>query len=277
MMQLREQAPLHFIFHSAFCCSTLMARAFDIEGVAMGLKEPVILNDLSGWKRRGAAPQKLAGVLDDALSLLARPFGPGEAVVVKPSNVVNAFVPAMLTIRPAAKALLMIAPLPVFLGSIARKGMWGRIWVRDLLAKLLSDGIVDLGFEAGDYLKLTDIQAAAVGWLAQQMLFARMVDHFGAERVRTIDSESLLDKPAEAVAATAALFGLAVDAEAIAAGPAFTSNSKDGRAFSRGERDSDRMALESAHRDELDKVAVWTKAVAENARVPMNLPGALLT
>ena len=35
-------APLHFIFHSAFCGSTLLARAFDIEGVAMGLKEPVI-------------------------------------------------------------------------------------------------------------------------------------------------------------------------------------------------------------------------------------------
>ena len=33
----------HFIFHSAFCCSTLLARAFDIEGQSIGLKEPTIL------------------------------------------------------------------------------------------------------------------------------------------------------------------------------------------------------------------------------------------
>ena len=33
-------APLHFIFHSAYCCSTVLARAVDIDGISMGLKEP---------------------------------------------------------------------------------------------------------------------------------------------------------------------------------------------------------------------------------------------
>lgn len=275
MAQPRQQAPVHFIFHSAFCCSTLMARAFDIDGVAMGLKEPVILNDLSGWKRRGAPSQQLAGVLDNVLALLARPFGQGEAVVVKPSNVINPYIPAILSMRPAAKALLMVAPLPVFLGSVARKGMWGRIWVRDLLVKLLADDVIDLGFAEGDYLKLTDIQVAAVGWLAQHALFANTVEHFGLERVRTIDSESLLDQPEAAVAATAAHFDLKVDAGTVAAGPAFTSNSKNGQPFTRAERDAERIAQEVPHRDELDKIAVWARAVAENAGVAMALPGQL--
>src|SRR4051812_12161071 len=44
-------APLHWIFHSAFCCSTLLARAVDLPGTAMGLKEPLVLNDLIGWRR----------------------------------------------------------------------------------------------------------------------------------------------------------------------------------------------------------------------------------
>lgn len=276
MAQHPQQAPLHFIFHSAFCCSTLMARAFDIEGVAMGLKEPVILNDLSGWKHRGATSQQLAGVLDNALALLARPFGQGEAVVVKPSNVINSYIPAILSMRPTAKALLMVAPLPVFLGSVARKGMWGRIWVRDLLFKLLADDVIDLGFAPDDYMKLTDIQVAAVGWLAQHALFASTVEHFGVERVRTIDSESLLDQPEAAVAATAALFGLKVDASKVVAGPAFTSNSKNGQPFTRAERDAERIAQEVPHRDELDKIAVWARAVAENAGVTMELPGQLL-
>jgi hypothetical protein len=75
-------APLHLIFHSAYCCSTLLARAVDIEGVSMGLKEPLILNDLTGWRRRGADPRQLGAILDTVLTLLARPFAPGEAVVV---------------------------------------------------------------------------------------------------------------------------------------------------------------------------------------------------
>jgi len=277
MAQPRQQAPVHFIFHSAFCCSTLMARAFDIEAVAMVLKEPVILNDISGWKRRGGVAQSLlAEVLNDAMALLARPFQPGEAVVIKPSNVINAYIPAMLSMRPAAKVLLMVAPLHVFLGSIVRKGMWGRIWVRDLLVKLLADDIVDLGFAHDDYLKLTDLQVAAVGWLAQHALFGKVIEHFGAARVRTIDSESLLDRSEAAVAATAALFDLKVDAGAVAAGPAFTSNSKNGQPFTRAERDAGRIAQEAPHRDELDKIAVWARAVAENAGIALKLPGQLL-
>lgn len=268
-------ARLGFVFHSAFCCSTLLARAFDIEGTAMGLKEPVILNDLTGWKRRGAQPAMLAQVLDNSLTLLARPFGPGEAVIVKPSNLVNPFIPAMLTMRPEARALLLYAPLPVFLGSITRKGLWGRVWVRDLMVKFIADNLIDLGFAPEDYLKLTDIQAAAVGWLAQHALFARVAERFGPARVATLDSETLLDQPHAAVAGLARLFGLDVDAAAVATGPAFTSHSKGGRSFTRAERDAERREIEAPHRDEIEKVAIWAKAVADNAGVKMVLPHAL--
>ena len=118
-------APLHFIFHSAYCCSTVLARAVDIEGMSMGLKEPLILNDMVGWRRRGADPRRLGAMLDDVLTLLARPFAPGEAVVVKPSNVLNSLAPAMLGLRPQSNALLLYAPLPDFLRSMAQEGALG--------------------------------------------------------------------------------------------------------------------------------------------------------
>lgn len=270
-------APVQFVFHSAYCCSTLVARAFDAAGMAMGLKEPVILNDIVGWRRRGGQPDRVAGVLDSALTLLARPFGPGESVIVKPSNVFNGFAAATLGLRPTASALMLHAPLPSFLRSIAKKGMWGRLWVRELFAGQLADGIVDLGFAPADYIKLTDLQIAAVGWLAQHAMFNKLSQRFGA-RVATLDSETLLAHPEAAIAALASLYAIPMDARtiaAIASGPAFSSHSKSGEAFSAKERDLEQAEAAATHAEEIDKVAIWAEAVAGNAGVPMKLPNAL--
>lgn len=268
-------APVHFIFHSAFCCSTLFARALDVPGVAMGLKEPVLLNDLVGWQHRGGTAAAIAPVLDAGLMLLSRPFGAGEAVVIKPSNVTNGLAPGMMSMRPEARALLLYAPLRVYLASIARKGMTGRLWVRDLLLKQVREGLHPFGFKGEDYLGQTDLQVAAMGWLAQHVLFARMAAEFG-DRVRTADSERMMSDPAVAVAALGALYGLALDAEAIAAGPAFTRHSKFGGEFGQAQRVGEQVVGLSGHADEIEKVAIWAEAVAASAGVPMALPGALL-
>lgn len=272
-------ASLHFIFHSAYCCSTLLARAVDREGVAMGLKEPVILNDLVGWRQRGGDPKAVTQVLDGALTLLARPFGAGEAVVIKPSNLINVLAPAMLAMRPGSHALLLHAPLRTYLGSVAKKGMWGRLWVRELLVKLLKNGVIDLGFSDEDYLGLTDLQAAAVGWLAQHALFARMATQFGPARVRTLDSEALVARPKDTLTELARLFGLALDdaaIDAIVAGPVFQRHSKFDTAFGSDDRHIEHRDAAAIHGDEIDKVAVWAEAVAAQAGVALTLGAPLL-
>jgi hypothetical protein len=270
--------PVHFIFHSAFCCSTLLARAFDREGLAVGLKEPAMLNDITGLRRRGASGRDVAEAMDGALALLARPFGPGEAVVIKPSNIVNGLIPMMMALRPDAKALLLHAPLPLFLTSIAKKGLDGRLWVRELFMGLRTDGLVQrLGFDDAQFFGQTDLQIAAAGWLAQQALFAELVQALGP-RVRTLDSETLLDTPDASVAALAELYGIRVRdddvAEIVAA--SFGRNSKSGEAFGRVERDAEYAGAATAHRDEIEKVAGWAAVTAERAGIPMTLPGGLL-
>lgn len=276
---LAEAAPaggVHFIFHSAYCCSTLLARAFDIEGVAMGLKEPQILNDLHGWRGRGGQPARVAEVLDGAMRLLARPFAPGEAIVVKPSNLVNAFAPAMLAMRPEAGALLLYAPLRLYLASIAKKGMWGRLWVRELFVKIARDGMLDYGFSPEEIMRQTDLQIAAIGWLGQHRQFAQLASRLGPGRVRTLDSERLIARPAEALAALGVLFGLALNAAAVAVGPAFTRHSKDGAAFGAEARQAEQLEAAAVHADEVDKVAVWAEAVAAAAGQSLDLPAPLL-
>jgi hypothetical protein len=271
-------APIHFIFHSAFCCSTLLARVFDREGLAMGLKEPLILNDMTGWRRRGAAGRDIAEVTDGALKLLARPFAPGEAVIVKPSNIVNGLIPLMMALRPDARALFLYAPLPVFLTSVAKKGLDGRLWVRELLIGFRKDGLIErLGFDDEALFGQTDLQIAATGWLAQQALFQDLAQALG-DRVRTLDSETLLDEPDRAVTALAELFGLKLDPEMVSelVRESFGRDSKTGKRFGRADREAEYQAAGAVHRDEIEKVAHWAEVVAREVGMPLTLPQALV-
>lgn len=269
---------VHFIFHSAFCCSTLLAAAFDRPGLATSLKEPVILNDLIGWTRQRAHPPKVAEVLDHSLRLLARPFTPGEAVIVKPSNVVNSFARVTLMMRPEARAVLLYAPLRIFLTSVAKKGLDGRLWVRELFAGLRADGLVQrLGFDESAFFGQTDLQIAAAGWLAQHALFGDLVATFGRARLATLDSETLLARPREALAATAALYSLSLtgDATEEIVASVFGRDAKSGKAFGKAAREAEYRAAGGAHGDEIEKVAVWAEAVARTAGITLD-PGAPL-
>lgn len=191
----KPRVPLHFIFHSGLACSTLLARALDEEGVAMTLKEPAILSDVVGYRLRTRRREELDRALDDALAMLARPLVPGEPLIAKVASVGNGLAQRALEGRPDSQAICLHAPLPVFLASIARKQLVGRLWGRKLFVGLRNAGMIDLGFSDSDYFKQTDLQVAAMAWVAQQLMFVKLVERFGPDRVRTIDSETLMERP----------------------------------------------------------------------------------
>lgn len=272
-------APTHFIFHSGYCCSTLLAGALDLPGIATALKEPMILNDLVGWRRRGDVRERWPLAVSAAVQLLARPFEAAEVVIAKPSNVVNGIAASLLTACPSAKALLLHAPLPVYLGSIARKGLWGALWVREHLIGALADGIVDLNFTRDDLLAHTDLQVAAVGWLAQHQVFHALARQFGPARIRTTDSETLMANRKAAIAGLAAFFGLPLGPHGVAQvieGPSFGRHSKTATPFSAADRAREQNELPSDRRDEIEKVVIWAEAVAKSAGLAQTLPLPLL-
>ena len=268
-----------FLFHSAFCGSTMLLSALDRPGVAMGLSEPVLLNDVVGFRRRGAPPAAVARLADAATRLLARPFAPGELVVVKPSNVLNPLAELLLALRADSNAVLLYAPLEMFLISVVRKGLWCRLWVRELLEGLLTDQAVDLGFTLQDHFRQSDLQVAAVGWLAQHALFHKLAAKLGPVRVRTLDSETLTARPAEVLAAASQFYGLpasAADLAGMAASGAFARHSKSGAAFDAARRQAEYAEARAAHGDEIGKVLAWAGEVARNAGLPLDLPHPLI-
>ncbi len=274
LTQPTDNNDLHFIFHSGYCCSTLLARAFDIPGTSMGLKEPVILNDIVGWRSRKAPDFLWNDVLKDTLALLSRPMTYNEAVIIKPSSLVNVIAPKIMQTRINSNALLLYAPLEDFLGSIARKGMWGRLWVRELMSKQLRDGMIDLGIPNDDYIRLTDLQAPAVCWLSQQSLFHSMQKQFAKERVLSMDCSTLLKSPQTILKNICSHFELKIDDQKlgeIASGPTFTNHSKTNIKFNKRTRESDRLEGQTLHAEEIEKVFAWSEIVARNSGVPMKL------
>jgi hypothetical protein len=271
----QPRGKLHFLFHSAFCGSTLLSRALSAPGIAMGLSEPAILNDVVGYRRRGAPPPAVARAADLALRLLGRPFGPGEAVIVKPSNILNPLAELLLALEDQAQALFLFASLETFLVSVARKGLHCRAWVRELLEGYVQDNFVHLGFAPEDYFRLTDLQVAAVGWLAQHQHFTALSAKLGG-RIGSLDADVLTDQPEAAIAAVAAHFDLTLDAAEIANGPAFRRNSKNGSSYSPAARSADYAAARTAYGEEIAMVVTWAGAVANNVGLALDGPNPLL-
>lgn len=267
----------HFIFHSAFCCSTLLARAFDIPGVAMGLKEPTALMNLSDAALGGA---QIGNVLRPVLDLLARPLAPDEAMVIKPTNVVNPLIDALLAQRDEAHALLLYSPLPAFLRSVAQKGLFGRIWARRSAASLARRPEFDPGYSAAERWEHSDLQVAALAWLQQQAQFHRLTRSQPAGRVATLDSATLLADPLRALTALAALFRLDVlpsTLEMIAGGPIFTRNSKrHDQPLDAALRAEQHAQADNAYGEEIAMVVAWAEAVAGHVGVPMHLDAPLI-
>jgi hypothetical protein len=271
----QEQPIPRIIFHSAYCCSTLLARAFDVPGVSFGLKEPQILNDVIGLQLRRGDPRHVAAAMDISLLLLARPLSPGEVNVIKPSNLMNPLIPLVTAMRPDVRGLLLHAPLETFLGSIARKEIEGRAWVRELMWKLIQMGqAARFGFTEEELYRQTDLQVAAVGWLAQHASFAETARQH--EGYRTLDSETLMARPTECLTALKDLFELDIDPGAVAAGSAFRTHSKDRSGYSAEQREQERERGQSLHGREIGMVLEWAQAVAEHAGVSMTLPAPLL-
>jgi hypothetical protein len=210
------------------------------------------------------------------LHLLQRPFEEGERVIIKPSNVVSALMEPMLGLRPRAKAILLYAPLHAYLASIARKGLDGRLWVRELFSKQLVDGTVNLGFSAKDYLRLTDLQVAAAGWLAQHVLFMRLATIM-PDRCRMVNSEELVAASSAALAGVGTFFGLSIDrgtADEIAKRE-FGRDAKSGASFAPGQRRAHEQVGSQIHRDEIEKVVIWIGHVAKNAGTEIEAPATL--
>lgn len=273
---VRHQAgPLHFIFHTGFCCSTLLARALDIPGVSMGIKEPSILASFAEhWSSKEHAPGA-PEALNITLDLLSRPLARGEAQIVKPSTAVNHMIPQLLHARPDAKAIVLFSSLDAFLRAIVRRGLKGRVFARQLYYQFAPVIPLNGAVEEDYAILLADLQIAAQAWLMQAAFMDSLAKTFGTSRVRVLNGETLLANRMGTLSAVGAFFNLGLTPEitrSIVEGPVFKEHAKElGRPFSAEEHRAQHDHAGVMHHEELMMTKAWARALAIRSGAPLVL------
>ena len=134
--------PDRFIFHVAFCGSTLLSTFLDIESKCFAEREPHILVELSNAWGKAAASEAEAG-LQLIRNLLRRPWRPGEANVCKPSNWANTLIPTLVMDPQSIRPLFVTTDKLSYLHSLFRGGRDRMVYViraAEHLLKSAADG-----------------------------------------------------------------------------------------------------------------------------------------
>ena len=273
--------PLRVLFHTAFCGSTLLCRALDRAGACLVYKEPLLLHQLSAFRRAPTAetaPLTDAPWLSLALALLSRTYGPDEVALIKPSDSCVNLAGDVMAAHPEARGLVLYMPLEAFLLTMLKLPRRIR-YLRSLLPRAHADlrarGLLtDVQPQA-----LSDARAAAYVWLGLMYPYhALLADD--RLHLRALDAACLFDRPMEAVHATARFLGLPHtpgDLRTLAAEGVLDHHAKrPGEPFDRAAFAASKARLAHILAPEIADGTAWAAEAMQAAPLPAHLPRPLL-
>jgi hypothetical protein len=253
-----------WIFHMAHGGSTLLARALDINGRSLVVREPATLRAL------GVEAASNAGRPDsDRVQMLSRRFHDDEKVVVKANVPVNAILPDLLALFSEPKAVLLHFGLEDYLTAILRSENH-RNWVTFIFGELRLAR--HFGIKPGQDIAIAE-QAAAL-WLYQ---IRRFVDTLASNPgLCSVDSNLFFDSPRACLLAASAYFGFSLgerDADGLIGSELFATYSKNpGARFDNGDRLARVREVRKAIGPDLLIARRWLDAHIADAPLPERLP-----
>ena len=254
-----------WLFHTSFCCSTLLARALHASPAVEVLKEPFALRRLSDARHAGAGIDEW---IDPVARLLARRWHAGSRTVIKPTHVALNLAPALLAATPGAPAVLLHSGLADFIVSNLKKPPETKDKVGRLAARLVADAgwppaLLERAGQASGWAGLVAAQWLATMALADAALAA------APDRVLPLrDRELLADVPAQ-VARVATHLGLPVSPSTLAlraAAEAGRHAKATDVAYDAAQREREASMLRERFAPMIDAALAWARA--EPAALP---------
>jgi hypothetical protein len=272
--------PVNYVFHTAFCCSTLLARALDVDGTSFALKEPPLMLTLADLKRYGRPVTRdvarWQALVRFVLRAMAKPFEDGESVLIKPTNVANNLLADVLARPGTGGVVLLYSSLESFLVSVLKEGEPGRAFVRTVFNVISRDTSRLSGLSHQELMRMTDLQVAALVWHIQIEHYLRILAAFPRAELRTLDCEVLLADPTAALRRIARLMQLELTETAIdniVSGPAFARDSKTScRDYDAAVRSREYDRVRALYRKEIAMTLEWSRRVRPDQYMPRRLP-----
>ena len=273
----RRASGVRYILHTAFCCSTLLARCMEALGSCHVLKEPHALTQLAAGRPGGPAPnpgsagvlssEEWGHVLELVLALLARTYRPGEAVLIKVNDRCNALGQTLLERDAESKALFAYTGLRSFLLSVL-KDEGRRQWLRRNRLPLIRDEMLShAGLAPVAVERLTDAEGAACLWLQRAYAYHRLRREFTPRRAPAVNSGALPDRPLPTLRRAARALDVEADAGALSAvvrGDTLRRYSKDPHmAYDARTREREMSELEARFGAEADAGVAWARSAAK--------------
>lgn len=260
-----------YIFHTAFCCSTLLARCLDYPSKSVALKEPQILMMLANYKRtkhaRLSSKENTMQLFRMTSWLLFRPLldaqNVEQKIVIKPTNTVNNIIGELLAVHAQSKAIFLHSDLQSFLISLLKKGEEGRAFGRNLFNIFQMDSAEAQQMAYPQLMRMTDMQIGAVSWHLQLENFLDALATPSAANIRSLHCDQLLAQPDEVISKVVShleLPELNDDFEALMLSAPLGSDAKTpDQTFSANDRKAQHSETRHRYADSLDIILPWAK------------------
>jgi len=274
-----EWQPVSFIFHTAFCGSTLMSQSLDVLFQSLPLREPEALGNLLVYLRSNPEINAVKDTADMVLKLLSRRYAADEPVVVKANDYANPLMNLLSGSHYSMPMLFMYTPLNEFLaGCLKAKNRLA--WIRQRYQSIAS--IATQKLDLSPETQIDDDaygKMAAVYWSYNIALYLDVLQRTGLP-VRSLDFNQMQERPLDAVMEAGAFFGLMprqnVNATA-AIERLFGVYSKNSNfTYSPKQRVDDIQSVLKQHRNELDEAEQMARQLIGNEYSVQRLPGNLL-
>lgn len=263
-----------WLFHTSFCCSTLLARALSAPPEVMVYREPLLLRRLADARHEQRA---LLGWIERSVRLLSRPWIPDGRVLIKPTHAALNIAADLMRCTPESRSLVLTSSLDDFLESNVKKTPETQSRIPLLVERALRAGQWHARLPEAAFAPPSLIAAAGLQWAAQRELLASLARVLGSGRIRVFDASDLLaDVPAMAWNA-AEWLRLPINADMLHehSRQVATRHAKaEARAYDHVTRAAEAALIRSTFREELSRARAWldTHVLPVMSRDALELP-----
>ena len=260
-MTLEPTKPVHYILNTGFCCSTLLARYFEVLPQCFVIKEPQVLAQLATMQ--GTAEFDWDEILDVCLRLLTRTYDASQLPIVKPVECCNLIGETLVERNPRATITFLSTPLRQFLLAVLKSGD-RREFVRQRTSTVFKDCAECPTLRDVDPESLDIAEATACLWLSHNYLAERLCSGRHGSRVLIVNGQDVASSPKSVLRALSELSGLGLnetEIEGMIAHPTIHKYSKDlWRPYDAESRNRELPELEHYWGSEADRGIDWAIA-----------------